>query len=447
MRTILVLFVPLTFHPFLAVDEWKYDVVHLKSGQVVQGLLLAEEPERIHFQRVLRRPGARTVTREVVFEPTDVDRIERLDAADRKFLRKKLLLLDEYGEQEKLRAQAVSFAHKPWPTVAEQALHYTGKHFTLTTNAREDIVRLAVVRLEEIFRAYVANFGVRKHPQERIKITLYRSVEDYRRTLARRGQELLNLAYYDAPRHEIHVACDLERLEAELEKVRHKHRDKLQELAEYESKLRKHYDGKPPASSLAQLRGVRQQLQSLNHDNDAALERLRGQFFATLYHEAFHAYLGTYVYPDEEASVPRWLNEGLAQIFENALVETGELRFGHLDPARLAAAQTAVRKKQLVPLRTLLQSTLSDFRAGHSADGWSSDRFFLTSWALTYYLIFEKQLLGSAALHQYILTPAEGTEKVQLFQRLVGKPLEDAEADFHAYLLQLRQDGSVRGKP
>lgn len=425
-------------------EEWKCEVLHLKSGQVFPGLIVEEGPDRVLFQHILRRPGVRTVTRELSVEPAEIDHIDRLDEPTRQQLKRKLALLDETGEQEKLRLQAVKFTKKPWPGTAQPALHYLGKYFELTSNAREELVRLAVVRLEEVFAAYVANLGTLRQTQGRTKVILYRSVQEYQQWQAKRGLALLNTAYYDPTRNEIFLASDLERLEEELEKVRKKHDGKLQELAEQDKKLRKHYHGKPPAASLTQLRHLRRQLQALNHENDAAMERLRSQFFATLYHEAFHAYLDTYVYPAGETVVPRWLNEGLAQIFETALVETGELRVGHVDPERLAFVQGAVKKKELVPVRELLLATPQDFAVRHGADIWTADRHYLTSWALAYYLTFERKLMGTQAMHQYVRTQSSRADQVQLFQRLTGQALDDFEKEFHAYLLLLRPDGSLR---
>ena len=41
--------------------------------------------------------------------------------------------------------------------------------------------------------------------------------------------------------------------------------------------------------------------------------------------------------------MPRWLNEGLAQIFETAIIEAGELRVGHADAERLARVKEEIR--------------------------------------------------------------------------------------------------------
>src|SRR6516225_9397706 len=60
-----------------------------------------------------------------------------------------------------------------------------------------------------------------------------------------------------------------------------------------------------------------------NVKNDGLFKEATRHLFQTLYHEAFHAYLVNFVYPPEDGEAPRWLNEGLAQIFETAIVEAG----------------------------------------------------------------------------------------------------------------------------
>ena len=61
--------------------------------------------------------------------------------------------------------------------------------------------------------------------------------------------------------------------------------------------------------------------------------------FVRLFHEAFHAYLENYVYPQTDHDVPRWLNEGLAQVFEGGQLESGSLRLDAPDTARLKLLQ------------------------------------------------------------------------------------------------------------
>src|SRR5208283_1264672 len=98
-----------------------------------------------------------------------------------------------------------------------------------------------------------------------------------------------------------------------------------------------------------QLLEARQAIASANTTNEELFQKATQQLFQTLYHEAFHAYLANFVFPPSEGTVPRWLNEGLAQIFETALVEAGELRVGHITPIRLTNIQEAVKKGEVVP--------------------------------------------------------------------------------------------------
>ena len=89
---------------------------------------------------------------------------------------------------------------------------------------------------------------------------------------------------------------------------------------------------------LKPLQEQRAEMEKVAKANEAAFERATRQLFQTLYHEAFHAYVGNFVYPpagkdhpDCPGELPRWLNEGMAQVFETAIFEAGELRIGHAD--------------------------------------------------------------------------------------------------------------------
>lgn len=123
---------------------------------------------------------------------------------------------------------------------------------------------------------------------------------------------------------------------------------------------------------------------------DAATGKL---LFALLYHESFHAYVATFVYPplkpdDVKAGkgtgeLPRWLNEGLAQVFETAVVEAGELRADHPDKDRLQRAKDWLKLKNgnsLVPLGDLLATGRDAFLASHADQKAASDRAYLTCW-------------------------------------------------------------------
>jgi hypothetical protein len=431
----------------LLAGEWKLDVVHLKNGTRLTGLIVEERKDAVLFKYVVRRAGTRTLVIDTQLDPAEISRIDRLPEPERKELRQRLAQLDRDGEGEKKRMAAVDLRFEKASPLGGPAWRYTGQYFDLLSNAREDIVRRVIVRLEDIFRAYTERLGTRHRPERRTQVVLYKTRPEYQAALKEAGLKILNPAYYDPAANRIVAASDLERWADELDELRRKHDQVLRELEDQEQKLRRHFHGQPPAALVAQLRDIRRNIQLLNSENEAAFERLHRPLFATLFHEAFHAYLDNYVYPSATHAVPRWLNEGLAQIFETALVETGELRIGHVDKDRLAAVQEAVRKKQLVPLEELLAAEPKHFSVAHVSEAQASDRYFQTAWALAYYLTFDRKLLGTKALDAYVESGRRGVAPVAAFRTLVGQPLPEFEAEFHRYILRLLPDGTLKSEP
>ncbi len=427
----------------LRAESWKFDVITSKNGSTFQGLITEETKETVHFKYIVRKPGSRTIVIETLFDQDEIQQIDRLKDAERETLVQRVKALQGRGAREQARLKAVTLEKIPWPRDAT-GWQYTGKYFVLESNAREELVRQAVVRLEEMFQAYTEKLGTKQQPKQLTRITLYRAIPEYHKALEDLGVNILNPAFYDAQKNRIVAASDLEHQAEELDKVRQKHDALVQELDQQEKKLRQHFNGKPPMLMMSQLRQIRRNVQVVNSENETAMERLNQPLFATLYHEAFHAYLDNFLYPSSESPVPRWLNEGLAQIFETALVETGELRVGHIHEKRRVDVQTAVKNKQLVSLKNLLNSELKHFSVAHRSEALVSDQYFQASWALAYYLTYERKLLGTEALDAYVQSLKRGTDPQQAFRDLVGKPLDEFEAGFHDYLLNLPKDGAPR---
>jgi hypothetical protein len=192
---------------------------------------------------------------------------------------------------------------------------------------------------------------------------------------------------------------------------------------------------------------ARDSVVAADRKNDELFANATKQLFATLYHEAFHAYLAGFVYPPKSGDVPRWLNEGLAQIFETAILEGQELRVGHADQARLTKAKDAVQKGELLPVTDLLRSGRDQFALSHVGDKQISDRHYVASWALAFYLTFERRLLGSPALDQFIKQVNDGVEAIKAFEELIGEPLAKFEPEFRKYVLYLQANGSVARVP
>lgn len=455
--------------PPLSLSDWKLDAIQLSNGRVLKGVLLGENPFEIRFQIIRQNPGQKTfVFNAFLFRTAEFQWVEKLKADERQRLMARLKALDPTGAGELARMNELELKPAAWRQDPKRGLSYSSEHFQLVSNAREDIVRRVAVRLEEIYAAYTTRLPPRARGKP-TTILLADSLEEYQALLKDQGRNLLNLAFYDPSRNQIVAASpNLQSLGEGLEQARKEHEKYRQEFRDLEQLYR---NKEMPESIASAIRDGRRRMDDADKYNEKIFHDATRELFQTLYHEAFHAYLGSFVYPSAEFDVPRWLNEGLAQIFETAIVEAGDLRVGHADAARLQRVKAgaafrlkclwtasaapvgsldqallldaARHKCEAVPLADLLVSGPKQFLVSHASDRAVSDRYYLTSWALAYYLTFDRRVLGTSQLEQYARDCKRGRPPLEAFRALVDQPLDAFESAFLDYLLQLRPDGTL----
>jgi hypothetical protein len=95
------------------------------------------------------------------------------------------------------------------------------------------------------------------------------------------------------------------------------------------------------------------------------------------------------------------------------------------------------------PLNDLLTTGKDAFLAFHAEEKTATNRAYLTSWALAYYLTFDRRVIGTANFRKYLVAVNSGADPRQAFAELVGKELSAFEKDWHSYLLRLQSDGTV----
>jgi hypothetical protein len=384
----------------------------------------------------------------------DVERIDLLPDAERQRLRQRLdavlmehrtlaehlKSLDSGTKTSKSSEEALDLRPAAWISEAPApAMEYRSTHFRLLSNARPEVVKLAAIELEQVYAAYARTLPPRAAGAPTL-IVLTASLADYQQLLRGLGLNLTNPAFYDADKNQVVCASDLQRLADDLEKARQHHSRLLSQLVQREAELREAYHGNVPSEIRAPLEEARTRIRATEARNTEAFQRARARLFQRLYHEAFHAYLANFVYPPDQNTVPRWLNEGLAQVFETAIVEAGELRIGHVDPERLASLRQALAHDALVPLPELLQAGPRPFQVAHASQQQASDRYYLTSWALTFHLMFQRQLLGTR-LDEYVRALHRGSDPVEAFRDLVAQPLGAFDKNFRQYLQHLTPNG------
>lgn len=111
--------------------------------------------------------------------------------------------------------------------------------------------------------------------------------------------------------------------------------------------------------------------------------------YSTIYHEYTH-----YLLRDDYTWMPLWLNEGLAQFYQNTDIHSGEVDLGQPDVGDLMYLRT----HRLIPIATLVQITASSPYYHEEQKG---TIFYAESWVLTHYLIVTDREKGLLRLESY----------------------------------------------
>ncbi|VTT97813.1 Uncharacterized protein OS=Pirellula staleyi (strain ATCC 27377 / DSM 6068 / ICPB 4128) GN=Psta_3816 PE=4 SV=1: Peptidase_MA_2 [Gemmataceae bacterium] len=443
--------------PPAGLANWSFDEITLQNGAKFQGLLLAEGPDGFRFRHVSRPPGRPTITLTDNFTRAEVKELKRLPEAERALLKERLADLDPSGEGERKRMDSLELVSKDWPGKPGAARRYESEYFFLESTGSEELTRRSAVRLEQVYTAFARFLPPAVKDARPTRIMLATDRDEYKALLGPVGEALLlNPAVYDRANNQVLCGHDLRELGTRLQTARIHHSQELARLDKYEGEVRKLYPPPELNRYLGAVRAERNRVFAGDRENGARFDRATAAVFAVLYHEAFHAYATTFVYPPlpPEAvkagkgpgELPRWLNEGLAQVFETSVVEAGELRADTPDKERLARVKDGLKGKggtALVPLGDLLTTNRDAFLASHADQKAAANRAYLSSWALAYYLTFGKRVIGTEAFRKYLVAVNTGGDPRQAFAALVGKDAAAFEKDWHAYLLKLNPDGTL----
>jgi hypothetical protein len=432
-----------TAQPPAGADPWKFDELVLLNGSKFVGLVLEETADDVRFRIVSRQPGRPTVWLTTTFTKLEVASTHKLSDADRRRLVERLAELDPSGKGERARMDALEITPADWNGKPNVGKRYESDYFTLATGAPDEIARRAAVRLEQLSAALRRFFPPRVRPPKPTLVLLAPDLIQYRALLGKTLGPVLNPALYDPDANRIVCGSDLDRLGTELAGTRLHHQRQLADIDKYETEVKKLYKGQKGELDrfLDVVRTQRQKVEAADRANDAAFDKATGRLFAVLYHEAFHAYIGTFVYPPgPNGELPRWLNEGLAQLFETAILEAGELRVDHHDADRLGRVKEWLKPGGggMVPLPELLRADAKSFLAAHAGQKASSDRAYLTAWAVASHLLLEKRAVGGDAFTAYIMALTAGVDPVKAFEAWVGKDVTAYQKEMDDYFGRLK---------
>jgi len=418
---------PFAFEGQEALD-WPFDRLYLHAGnkepRVVMGLIRGEDPSEIDFFEIRRIPGRRLSMEGLPVKPGDVVRREELSAESRVRL---CQLIQQYMNRDsiaQLNKKELRLG-KRTDDFKRQLKTYRGAGFELESTAEEETVLDSVVRIDQRMKAYRRLMPpTTAAPRQPLRILLLGSALEYKTYLAQNRTDVAGPAFYLPKTNQVVAYTErdivLKKFEQALgnnnglmqmlaKKTADQQRHLKQEAEEYQ-KAGANADEIRKASRLLQaefnreIAQIKQAIEESKRKNQQALDEYVEQTYRVLYHEIFHAYLESYVFSQKE--VPRWLNEGLAQIMENGRLESGQLRIDAPDRGRLKRLYDDLHGPDPLTLVGLLQAPPEAFLGIHESQASKvveADRYYLYSWGLAYYLAFEKRAsLGTKALDAYV---------------------------------------------
>jgi len=434
--------------PSGSIGSWDLERVVLVDGRELHGYIESEDPHWIHLVEI-ERPNNRPMF--LVIRPIKRDlvvKIDRLDPQRRAKLQGRIEAFRNHARIEAARADAIQLS---LVVQGNQHVHqYRGRWFTLETDIKPQIARCLIVRLEQVFTAYRQILPPREQPARPLRVRIFGSLEGYKQFLRRIDVRTAGLAGFVTDDNLVVAGSRINLLVEQLDRLKAE-RDRLSEkLAELEAEHRRRLKAAsdnlrsqsvPPeiirklavretAGLAREVQAVEAALKRCSRANQKVLAGLNAAVHSRLAHEAFHAYLENYVYPNEKYDVPRWLNEGLAVMFEDGQLESETLRIDAPNRTALGHLHQDLQSGRPLRLEELLASRPADF-----LDEDTSNRLYAHSWGVVYYLTFQRGLLTGEALDRYVdPSAAEGRTPVDRFEQFVGMPLDEFEGQWLDYV-------------
>lgn len=442
--------------------KWPTEQIELSDGRFLSGLIESETAKELVFVE-LQRPQGKPMYLVVRHLSRDwVKSVRRLDGEGRKELRSRIDRFRNWSRIEAGRMENVALDTMDQGGVTYQT--YQGPWFSFSSTAEEETSRRSIVRIEQVFMAYQRIFPPRYTAEKPMTISIFGSTEEYRAFLRKNSLEIENPSFYASDRNLVVAGSDLKRYVRQLAKVRARHASVQRDYQQFAASLpellaRLSKDLKEQGVSQeernkilagtrnnweAELAESERQIKLAERANDALFDDVTARMFTGLAHEAFHAYLENFVYPRDKYHVPRWLNEGLAQIFEGGQLEDDTLRLDAPPPKLLAQLQADLKGSEPLGLAQLLSADESSFLVVHPAGVDVSSRHYLYSWGLAYYLTFLQPLPGADSLDKYVDLNAKDSPPLTRFENLSGMPLPEFERRWRKEMLGLRATAVVK---
>ncbi len=436
----------------LSSAAWKLERVELVDGRSLEGILDDDGGDSIAFTEVVRRPGRGMY---LVARPSlgrdRVRSIDRLPAKEHDDLAARIREFRDRGSERRRAEDAVRLSRDP----ETGRLRYDGESFALESSATDPLTRETIVRLEQLFAAFETLLPI--GGSSRLTVRICGSDAEYREVQRTLGVAVENPAIFVPANRLLVTGGDVPTLVEEHERASESLAAADLELAAQDRGIepllrdlaeRLEHQGIPAAQRAEIVRRARARHQreraeaadriaSARRGNVQRLDAVRKRFHERLAHEAWHAHAHRLAESVERSlTLPVWLDEGLAQVFETAVLEVGDLRLDAADPARLEPLRLLLASSRGPRLAEVLRSGADAFLVGHGGKREASEQAYLVAWGLAVHVAVLEPVLDRASLRRMV-QPAAASDPVRQFEALVGMPLDRFEPRWRERLLAI----------
>jgi len=134
--------------------------------------------------------------------------------------------------------------------------------------------------------------------------------------------------------------------------------------------------------------------------------------FAVLQHEGFHQFAHVYF----GHGLPVWLNEGIAQYFEDGVFAKGKMELGIANGRRIETVRWALKNGKQIDFDDLLNMTDEQWKQRVVSGHESGSLLYAQSWSIVFFLIHGEKGRYKKAFEDYLRQVADGVRNDDAFR-------------------------------
>ncbi|QDU32987.1 hypothetical protein KS4_10260 [Poriferisphaera corsica] len=157
---------------------------------------------------------------------------------------------------------------------------------------------------------------------------------------------------------------------------------------------------------------------------------------AVLQHEGFHQFTWNYI----GNNLPVWMNEGLAQYFEDAVITDGTLRTGLADINRTKLVKLMVRSNHFLPFPAIMDMSHDDWSKILSSDPDQASRLYAQAWSMVYFLIHHDDGRNASNVNKYLAALNSGDNPKDSFEEIFSSDRGHLQRQWQRFALTMRND-------